>query len=132
MVNQLANAHRAQIFSIKRRSPGASFADSLGSFEVRRAASLDFRGLAGRNVVVVAMEGFVENLLCLLEMRLAPILDIIRKNAKHASLKAVDASRECPHTLRLSYLTWKLRALCLVLRRRRPARLLSLKPLPTL
>jgi hypothetical protein len=27
---------------------------------------------------------------------LAPILDIIRKNAVHASLKAVDASRECP------------------------------------
>ena len=27
---------------------------------------------------------------------LAPILDIIRKNAAHASLKAVDASRECP------------------------------------
>jgi hypothetical protein len=24
------------------------------------------------------------------------ILDIIRKNAVHASLKAVDASRECP------------------------------------
>jgi hypothetical protein len=83
-------------FQAGLRSPGASFADSLGSFEVRRAASLDFRGLAGRNVVVVAMEGFVENLLCLLEMRLAPILDIIRKNAKHASLKAVDASRKCP------------------------------------
>jgi hypothetical protein len=28
---------------------------------------------------------------------LAPILDIIRKNAVHASLKAVDASRESPH-----------------------------------
>jgi hypothetical protein len=28
---------------------------------------------------------------------LAPILDTIRKNALHASLKAVDASRECPH-----------------------------------
>src|ERR1700738_490465 len=27
---------------------------------------------------------------------LAPILDIIRKNAVHASVKAVDASRECP------------------------------------
>jgi len=27
---------------------------------------------------------------------LAPILAIIRKNAVHASLKAVDASRECP------------------------------------
>jgi len=26
----------------------------------------------------------------------ATILDIIRKNAVHASLKAVDASRECP------------------------------------
>ena len=27
---------------------------------------------------------------------LAPILDIISKNAVHASLKSVDASRECP------------------------------------
>jgi hypothetical protein len=27
---------------------------------------------------------------------LAPILDIIRKNAVHASLKAVEGSRECP------------------------------------
>jgi hypothetical protein len=27
---------------------------------------------------------------------LAPILDVIRKYAVHASLKAVDASRECP------------------------------------
>jgi hypothetical protein len=33
------------------RSPGASF-DSLGSLEVRRAASLDVRGMAGRNCVV--------------------------------------------------------------------------------
>jgi hypothetical protein len=28
---------------------------------------------------------------------LAPTLDIIRKNAVHTSLKAVDASRVCPH-----------------------------------
>jgi hypothetical protein len=42
------------------RSPGASLADSLGPFEVRRASSLDVRGRAGRNVVVPAMEGFVE------------------------------------------------------------------------
>ena len=42
------------------RSPGASFANSLGPFEVRRAASLDIRGMAGRNVVVAGMEGFVE------------------------------------------------------------------------
>lgn len=41
-------------------SPGFSFADLLGPFEMRRAASLDVRGLAGRNVVVAAMEGFVE------------------------------------------------------------------------
>jgi hypothetical protein len=27
---------------------------------------------------------------------LAPILDIIRKNTVHASVKAVDVSRECP------------------------------------
>jgi hypothetical protein len=47
-------------FQAGLRSPGASFADSLGSFEVRRAASLDFRGLVGRNVVVAEMEGFVE------------------------------------------------------------------------
>ena len=30
------------------------------------------------------------------EKALAPILDIIRKYAVHASLEAVDASRECP------------------------------------
>jgi hypothetical protein len=47
-------------FQAGLRSPGASFADSLGPFAVRRAASLDVRGLAGRNVVVAAMEGFVE------------------------------------------------------------------------
>jgi len=47
-------------FQAGLRSPGGSFADSLGPFEVRRAASLDFRGLAGRNVVVAEMEGFVE------------------------------------------------------------------------
>ena len=44
-------------FQAGLRSPGGSFADSLGPFEVRRAASLDVRGLAGRNVVVAAMEG---------------------------------------------------------------------------
>jgi hypothetical protein len=38
---------------------------------------------------------------------LAPILDIIRKYAVHASLKAVDASRGCPATLRLRYRTLK-------------------------
>ncbi|MGH6794550.1 MAG: hypothetical protein ACREDH_04975, partial [Methylocella sp.] len=47
-------------FQAGLRSPGDSFADSLGPFEVRRAASLDVRGLAGRNVVVAAMDGFVE------------------------------------------------------------------------
>ncbi|MGH6841354.1 MAG: hypothetical protein ACREDV_04570, partial [Methylocella sp.] len=41
------------------RSPGGSFADSLGPFGVRRAAALDIRGLVGRNVVVATMEGFV-------------------------------------------------------------------------
>ena len=44
----------------------------------------------------------------------APILDIIRKNAVHASLKAADAPRQCRMTLRLRYLTLKLRALCWV------------------
>lgn len=47
-------------FQAGLRSPGGSFADSLGPFEVRRAASLDVRGLVGRNVVVATMEGFVE------------------------------------------------------------------------
>ena len=47
-------------FQAGLRSPGGSFADSLGPFAVRRAASLDVRGLAGRNIVVAAMEGFVE------------------------------------------------------------------------
>ncbi|MDQ6868671.1 MAG: hypothetical protein M3178_09800 [Pseudomonadota bacterium] len=46
-------------FQAGLRSPGFSFADSLGPFEARRAASLDVRGLAGRNVVVAGMEGFV-------------------------------------------------------------------------
>ena len=41
------------------RSPGASF-DSLGPLDVRRAASLDVRGLAGHNCVVAGIEGFVE------------------------------------------------------------------------
>ena len=46
------------------------------------------------------------------------ILDIIRKYEVHASLKAVDASRGMPPmTLRLRYLTLKLRALIWVLRR---------------
>jgi hypothetical protein len=47
-------------FEAGLRSPGGSFADSLGPFEVRRAASLDVRGLVGHNVVVATMEGFVE------------------------------------------------------------------------
>jgi protein XagA len=47
-------------FQAGLRSPGGSFADSLGPFQVRRAASLDVRGMAGRNVVVAGMEGFVE------------------------------------------------------------------------
>ena len=42
------------------RLPGASFADSLGPFEVLRSASLDVRGMAGRNCVVAGMDGFVE------------------------------------------------------------------------
>jgi protein XagA len=41
------------------RSPGASF-DSLGPLDVRRAGSLDVRGLAGHNCVVAGIEGFVE------------------------------------------------------------------------
>jgi protein XagA len=51
---------RVLSFQAGMRSPGFSFADSLGPFEVRRAASLDVRGLVGRNVVVATMEGFVE------------------------------------------------------------------------
>ncbi|MGI8570133.1 MAG: hypothetical protein ACR2KT_14285 [Methylocella sp.] len=47
-------------FQAGLRSPGGSFADSLGPFGVRRAASLDLRGMAGHNVVVAGMEGFVE------------------------------------------------------------------------
>ncbi|WGJ16230.1 hypothetical protein QEV83_08325 [Methylocapsa sp. D3K7] len=41
------------------RTPGASF-DSLGPLEVRRATSVDLRGLAGRNCVIAGMEGFIE------------------------------------------------------------------------
>lgn len=47
-------------FQAGLRTPGASFADSLGPFGVRRAASLDLRGMAGRNVVILGMEGFAE------------------------------------------------------------------------
>ncbi|MGI8569321.1 MAG: hypothetical protein ACR2KT_09780 [Methylocella sp.] len=55
-------AARTSVLSFQAglRSPGGSFADSLGPFEVRRAASLDLRGLAGHNVVVAEMEGFVD------------------------------------------------------------------------
>lgn len=42
------------------RSPGASLADSLGPFDPRRAASLELRGLAGRSIVIMNMEGFVD------------------------------------------------------------------------
>jgi hypothetical protein len=51
---------------------------------------------------------------------LAPILDIIRKNAVHASLKGGGRFTGMPRmTLRLRYRVWKLRALCWVLRRLR-------------
>jgi hypothetical protein len=51
---------------------------------------------------------------------LAPILDIIRKNTVHASLKGGGRFTGMPRmTLRLRYLTLKLRALCWVLRRLR-------------
>ncbi len=41
------------------RSPGASFADSLGPFEVRRAAAFDVRGLAGQSFTIAGMSGFL-------------------------------------------------------------------------
>lgn len=47
-------------FQAGLRSPGASLADSLGPFDPRRAASLELRGLAGRNIVMMNMEGFVD------------------------------------------------------------------------
>ena len=47
-------------FQIGVRSPGASLADSLGPFEVRRAASLELRGLAGRSLVILGMESFAD------------------------------------------------------------------------
>jgi len=50
---------------------------------------------------------------------LAPILDIIRKNAVHASLGGGRFTGMPRMTLRLRYLTWKLRALCWALRRLR-------------
>lgn len=46
-------------FQAGLRTPGASF-DSLGPLEVRRAASVDLRGMAGRNCIVAGMDGFVE------------------------------------------------------------------------
>jgi protein XagA len=42
------------------RSPGASLADSLGPFQVRRAASLELRGLAGRSIDILGMDSFVD------------------------------------------------------------------------
>jgi protein XagA len=49
------------VFSVQAglRTPGASF-DSLGPLEVRRAASLDLRGMAGKNCVIAEMDCFVE------------------------------------------------------------------------
>jgi protein XagA len=46
-------------FQAGLRTPGASF-DSLGPLEVRRAASVDLRGMAGRNCIIAGMEGFFE------------------------------------------------------------------------
>ncbi len=42
------------------RTPGASLADSLGPFAVHRTTSFDIRGMAGRNCVILGMEGFAE------------------------------------------------------------------------
>ena len=47
-------------FQAGLRSPGASLADSLGPFEVRRTASLELRGLAGRSIDILGMESFVD------------------------------------------------------------------------
>ena len=40
--------------------PGASLANSLGPFEVRRTPALELRGLAGRSVEILGMESFVD------------------------------------------------------------------------
>jgi hypothetical protein len=42
------------------RTPGASFADSLGPFEVRRSMSIDVRGMAGHTYEIAGMPGFIE------------------------------------------------------------------------
>lgn len=47
-------------FQAGLRSPGASLADSLGPFAVRRAASLDVRVMAGHNCAILGFEGFAE------------------------------------------------------------------------
>jgi hypothetical protein len=53
----------------------------------------------------------------------ATILGIIRKNAVHASLKGDGRFTGMPRmTIRLRYRTWKLHALCCVLRRLRAGR----------
>jgi protein XagA len=41
-------------------SPGGSFADSLGPFLVRRTASLDIRGMVGRNCLILGMDSFID------------------------------------------------------------------------
>jgi protein XagA len=59
-IRVLQNDSSVISFQAGLRSPGASLADSLGPFEVRRAASLELRGLAGRNIVLLGMESFVD------------------------------------------------------------------------
>ena len=59
-VRLFQNENSVISFQAGLRSPGAAFADSLGPFEVRRAASLELRGLAGRSIDILGMESFVE------------------------------------------------------------------------
>lgn len=47
-------------FQASLRTPGASLADTLGPFQPRRAMSIELRGMAGRNIEVATMPGFVE------------------------------------------------------------------------
>ena len=59
-VQVFQNENSILSFQAGLRSPGASLADTLGPFEVRRAGSFELRGLAGRSIDVLGMEGFVD------------------------------------------------------------------------
>ncbi len=59
-VKVFQNENSVVSFQAGLLSPGASLANSLGPFEVRRTASLELRGLAGRSFDILGLESFVD------------------------------------------------------------------------